>query len=140
MKLRDIRRVLAASVHGAGLVPLTAYAYPPADPITPAAVVEPELVDYRARDGATFARGSEVWTLSVFVLVAAADADGASEQLDEFFDREAEDLKHKLEHAFDDEDELTASVEVTGADRWGEYPIAGKPPLAGLRFVVEILA
>lgn len=140
MKLRDIRRVLATAVEGAGTVPLHGYAYAPADPVTPAGVVEPESVDYRARDGATFARGSEVWTLSVFVLLGAADADSASEQLDAFFDREAEDLKHRLEHAFDAEDELTASVEVTGADRWGEYPIAGKPPLSGLRLVVEVLA
>jgi hypothetical protein len=139
VKLSDLRAALADSVRGIGEPALIAYPYPPDTPTTPCAVVEPELVDWRARPGATFARGSEVWTLSVFVLVAPADAANAARQLDDLFDRDASDIKNALEGALTNADpELSGSVEVTSADRWGEYPVAGVT-YAGLRFVVEVL-
>jgi hypothetical protein len=123
--LAELRAAIAASIQGIG--GLVAYDYPPADVVTPAAVVEPEEVDFRA-----IKRGSETWTLSVFVLIAPADAANAARQTDAFFDRSGNDLKDAIEGA-----DVEASIEVTTADRWGEYPLAGRN-LAGLRFVVEV--
>lgn len=123
--LAEIRTAIAGAITGKGEPPLIAYDYPPASLITPCAVVEPEEVDFRA-----IKRGSETWTLSVFVLVVPADAEGATRQTDAFFDRSANDLKDAIE-AIDE-----ADVEVTNADRWGEYPVAGVM-YQGFRLVCE---
>jgi hypothetical protein len=124
--LADIRAAIAAAVSGKGDPALHAYDYPPASLVTPCAVVEPEEVDFRA-----IQRGSETWTLSVFVLVVPVSAENATRQTDKFFDRSANDLKDAIE-AVD-----IADIEVTGADRWGEYPVAGQM-YQGFRLVCEV--
>lgn len=129
MNLAERRAQIAEAINGVG--GLKAYDYPPADIVTPAAVVEPEELDYRGK-GAGFGAGGS-WSLSVFVLVTPADAEGAARRIDAFFDREGSALKDAIEGA--DED---AQIEVTGADRWGEYPIGGRT-LAGFRLLVEVL-
>jgi hypothetical protein len=129
VNLADRRAQIAGAVNGIG--GLRAYDYPPADVVPPAAVVEPEEVDYRGK-GTGFGAGGE-WQFSVFVLISPADAEGAARQTDAFFDRSFKDLKAAIE-AVDDE----GQIEVTGADRWGEYPIGGRS-LAGFRLLVEVL-
>lgn len=129
MNLAERRAQLAGALEG--IAGLKAYDYPPADVVTPAAVVEPEEVDFRGK-GAGFGGEGGQWSFSIFVLVSAADAEGAARTTDAFFDRNAKDLADALE-ALED-----LTVEVTGADRWGEYPIGGRN-LAGFRLIVETL-
>lgn len=76
-------------------------------------------------------RGSETLMLSVFVLVAPTDAAGATRTTDAFFDRSANDLKDAIEGV------EGLSIEVTSADRWGEYPVAGLT-YQGFRLVAEV--
>lgn len=130
MNLAPLRQQLAEAINGVG--GLRAYDYPPSQITPPAAVVEPEEVDFRARPGGGFQRGGEVWRMSVFVLIAPVDAEQAARQVDEFFDRSAGDLKDRLDAINE------PSVEVASADRWGEYNLAGSV-YAGVRFVVEVL-
>lgn len=132
MILSELRRELAASVEGVG--GLRAYDYPPAQVTTPAAVVEPEEVDYRTRSGAAFMRGGEVWRISMFILVAPIDAEQAARKVDQFFDRSAGDLKDRIETV------RKGTVAVTTADRWGEYPMRDGTVYAGLRLMIEVLA
>lgn len=130
--LAERRSQIAEAVKGIG--GLIAFDYPPSGDVivTPAAVVEPEEVDFRARPGSGFRRGGEKWTLSVFLLVASADEQTAARQVDQFFDLNVNDLKNAIEAADKN------AFEVTGADRWGEYPI-GSQVFAGCRLVVEVL-
>jgi hypothetical protein len=121
--LAELRQTIADAIKGVGDPPLTGYAYPPADVVTPCGIVDPDEVDW-ASAPATFRRGTEEWTLSVFVLIAPADAEMATKQTDRFFDQSGNDLKNAIEEA----DERLA---VTGADRWGEYPY---PPGSGVTY------
>lgn len=131
--LREYRHDIAAAVAGIGDPELIGYDYAPADVVTPALIVEPEEIDWRATPGSTFRRGGAKWTLSAFVLVSPADAENATRQTDAFFDESANDLKDAIEKV------APGRIEVIGADRWGEYPLAART-LHGFRLIVEILA
>lgn len=125
--LAELRAAIAGAVHGKGDPPLHGYAYSPSDVITPAAVVEPEEVDWDAAP-ATFRRGNEEWEFSVFVLIAPTDAAGADAQRDAFFDRSSNDLRDAIEEA-------DSALKVAGADRWGAFALAGRE-FAGFRLRV----
>lgn len=129
--LADLRSTIAVAISGVGDPPLIGYDYPPADVVTPCGIVDPDDVDFEGAP-ATFRRGNEEWTFSVFVLVTPSDAENAARQTDQFFDRSAGDLKDAIEGA-------DSALKVTGADRWGEYPypVSGGPMYQGFRLIVK---
>lgn len=131
--LAAVRKALADAC--STITGLTGYATNPGQLHPPAALVEPQEVDWRTAMG----RGHDKWTFLVRVLVASTSNEAGQKARDEFFGT-AKDIKDTIEaHAPLRGGAAAQDVFVAEARKFDAWEYNGTP-YVGVEFVVEVYA